>query len=178
MRTDVRTCLLILVWLINHHQLPAPTGIQVLRLLLSLSLTFSLPHIVEGKWLNCHCSRDRGVRGLRDTWARVTDLSAEGWETPRQGTQTSLCKVFLLQLGRRQPGAEGWLHHLRGASKERGTGRGAVEGYPLHLLCNPSAKHGTGGRKVCYKPVCVSPWTGIPPEMAPGFSRVFPASWV
>jgi hypothetical protein len=54
-RTDVKTCLLICVWLINHRQQPPPTRIQVLQVL-SLSLSDFL----------CHCGSEVSRVGAED----------------------------------------------------------------------------------------------------------------
>ena len=59
-RTDVRTCLLILVWLINHYQPPPPTGIQVLQ-----APSVSDSYIAEGKLSNDRRNRGRTVGGQK-----------------------------------------------------------------------------------------------------------------
>lgn len=109
-RTDVRTCLLILVWLINHRQPPPPTGIKCSSLLLSHSLSYRGRQGVElpAQW-------GQRVCGFQDTWARVTNLGAGGLQgrEPRS----------LSWLGWQVPTGRGAVASPGGARKERGAGR-------------------------------------------------------
>lgn len=102
-RTDVRTCLLILVWLINHHQPTPPTAMQVLQ---APSVSDSLMlWKAEGSGAERHlCKGHRSVGRRHET--RDTDLSLQsipsltglGWA----GSQGQRVALFLWMPGEKE----------------------------------------------------------------------------